>query len=126
MKRPRFNLLASASLAMLAYVVVLWCRSLDQAGFRVTTYAPIDTRGDGVHVLSEVETQPVIRWFGITMSFRTLAIGLVVLPVAWLCVFLADRWPSRFDGVTRCRACGYDLRATPDRCPECGMVVKAT
>jgi hypothetical protein len=43
-----------------------------------------------------------------------------VLPVLWLSAWDRRRRLAR-EG--RCVQCGYDLRAGPDRCPECGRVV---
>jgi hypothetical protein len=43
----------------------------------------------------------------------------LVLPLAQV-VRLYRRRHRRRSG--RCPGCGYDLRATPDRCPECGSV----
>ena len=41
------------------------------------------------------------------------------LPVIWLLRWRRCRRAARLG---LCPACGYDLRATPERCPECGTV----
>ena len=45
------------------------------------------------------------------------AAGAAVLPLGWVVVYARRRRRARRG---RCLACGYDLRASPQRCPECG------
>jgi hypothetical protein len=51
--------------------------------------------------------------------YWALSLVASVLPAAWIVRFQA----SRRIPPGHCRACGYDLRASPDRCPECGRTV---
>jgi hypothetical protein len=62
--------------------------------------------------------------FSFTHTFVQLPAWLsaslaAVLPAVWL-----YRWKRRRRAYQQglCPACGYDLRASPDRCPQCGAV----
>lgn len=58
----------------------------------------------------------------IQLRYWMLTILLLVLPIA-RAIRLARRSALHRSRITRgnCPSCGYDLRASTDRCPECGM-----
>lgn len=83
-------------------------------------------RGNAAIVEShDVPIAPPLPGWGVSTLWRTIAIALAppcLIPCFVTARLLVRRHRSRMLG--RCRRCGYDLRATPTRCPECGMVPK--
>ena len=55
------------------------------------------------------------RWFAIPQA--AVVALLSVLPALWALRSIRRR---RRVSAGSCAVCGYDLRATPQRCPECG------
>jgi hypothetical protein len=55
-------------------------------------------------------------WF-IVVPYWAIAVVTGAAPAAWL---IRRSTGGRRFGRGRCRTCGYDLRSSPERCPECG------
>jgi hypothetical protein len=109
-------------------VLVEWCNSWFPAGvdgpfWSVQSSAPsaLATTGPtlwnrmGFERLDSLSGEP-----GVIFPIWPLWLASSMLPALWL---LRQGRRSRrhgHDGDNACGRCGYDLRATPERCPECG------
>jgi hypothetical protein len=67
-------------------------------------------------------------WSAPTLRFVRLALWFPLIAFAVLRVVRALVWRRSRRRITRglCPACGYNIQATPDRCPECGAVPTAS
>ena len=147
MKRQILTIVAALSLAAALTVGVLWVRSYrfppNRAGGDVLNFTHADPQWWVISARGRVTLcrQQGRDWgkgfpgfnaagfqygglrgangslYNISVPHWFLGVLLMLPPVAWA---LAERRRRRRPRRGRCATCGYDLRATPGRCPECG------
>ena len=99
--------LAGLSLLLFMTAMILWA-----SGYLIV-YAPLKSPWP------RISNGWTPRWTELVIPWWYALVLTAVLPVLWFSDRLRHRRRTR---VGACPTCGYDLRATPDRCPECGAI----
>jgi hypothetical protein len=68
----------------------------------------------------------VIRWREVVVPYWPFLLVSAALPARWYVCRRRARLRRLRHEARLCPACGYDLRGTPDRCPECGSTAAAS
>jgi hypothetical protein len=150
MHRRTLNLAASACMVLCVAACVMWVRSVfrfENVGIRGAPQGIIELRSGHGAVGFAVDprlTRPLSAyWVTRPTSGRRMPLGsfhfssgywgIIFLVPYWVVVpaclispalWVARRRRDRREGTVPCPSCGYDLRATPKRCPECGKLAE--
>lgn len=103
---------------MRAGTVQQWARSVELPQWPPVTRAVLSSSENVLYengvVLTVTQTTKVtgIAWW--------MIVTILSIPLIFPMIFSQHRIRRKRLGAGLCPECGYDLRATPDRCPECG------
>jgi hypothetical protein len=95
-------------------------------GFAFARYDMDPLGGRGVNPGAPPRPAAIQRVWIVHLPDWAIALVGAVVPALFARNFYRRRRRRHWLREGRCHRCGYDLRATPDRCPECGAAVVRT
>jgi hypothetical protein len=123
--RRIFDSLAVASL--LLFVMLLGWRIFGKGHQIISSWTAFYSADGGKPKFAgsgvTIETDYCLRFASHRLTFSAALVLLLICPAMWLLSKTIRHFEKSSDlrsGL--CTMCGYDLRATPERCPECGTI----